>query len=99
MAMAKISELVKTYKLLNDPNAPDWNVRFVGGAVVALAVIAAAGALLWSAGNANDDATAPAAAVETEAPPTDDGTCQELPEGAVPSEAPAADDPCVPALP
>ena len=96
--MAKISELVKTYKLLNDPNAPDWNVRFVGGAVIALAVIAAAGALLWSAGNANDDTSAPAAAVSNEPGDTADPACEPLPEG-VAAPTPLPEDPCVPPLP
>lgn len=59
--MAKITELVKTYRLLSDPNAPDWNVKFAGAAFVALALIAAAGALVWSASQANEP-TAPAAA-------------------------------------
>lgn len=63
--MAKISELVKTYKLLNDPNAPDWNVKFVGGAIVAIMVVAAAGAALWAAnrgGEVEAATSAPAAA-------------------------------------
>jgi hypothetical protein len=69
--MAKISELVKTYRLLSDPNAPDWNVKFLGGVVIALALVAAAGALVWS--NAATPEVAPAAAVES--PPEAPAAC------------------------
>lgn len=72
--MAKISELVKTYKLLNDPNAPDWNVKFIGATIVALVVIAAAGAALWHANRGGDaPATAPAATTGSE--PGDATSC------------------------
>lgn len=64
--MAKISELVKTYRLLSDPNAPDWNVRFVGGVVLALAVVAAATAVVWSATRGDGEPSAPAAAVASD---------------------------------
>ncbi|HUR69785.1 MAG TPA: hypothetical protein VM370_11125 [Candidatus Thermoplasmatota archaeon] len=60
--MAKISELVKTYRFLSDPNAPEWNVKFVGGIVIALALLAAAGATLWGASQRNSEGDEPAAA-------------------------------------
>jgi len=70
--MAKISELVKTFKLLNDPEAPDWNVKFVGGALIAVVVVAAAGAALW--GMQQDGAEPTSAAATTE--PGDARTCE-----------------------
>lgn len=78
--MAKISELVKTFKLLSDPNAPDWNVKFVGGVVIALAIIGASGAFLWSAhGGGDPSVQAPAMAASQEQPtqaaPGDLTTC------------------------
>jgi hypothetical protein len=47
--MARISEIVKTYKLLNDPDAPHWSVRFVGGLAIAALVIAGGAAIVWGA--------------------------------------------------
>lgn len=44
----RISELVKTYRLLNDPDAPAWNVKFVGALSVVAAVALAAGGLYWA---------------------------------------------------
>lgn len=74
--MAKISELVKTFKLLSDPNAPEWNVKFVGGIVLALGIVAASGALLWNASQADPASEAPPAAAEqAEPPPGDVTTC------------------------
>ena len=35
----RISELVKTYRLLNDPDMPQWNVKFAG-AFFRLAIVA-----------------------------------------------------------
>lgn len=43
----RISELVKTYRLLNDPHAPPWNVKFVGALALVGLVAAAAGGLYW----------------------------------------------------
>ena len=75
--MAKISELVKTYKLLSDPQAPDWNVKFVGGMVIALAIIAASGALVYSnlAQPQEDAASLPAAAMQEEPAAGDPPAC------------------------
>lgn len=74
--MAKISDLVKTYRLLSDPNAPDWNVKFIGGIVVAFAIVAAGAALAWNmTTDTGDDATAPAAAQTHEAEPGDLASC------------------------
>lgn len=42
----KIAELVKTYKLLNDPGAPDWSVKFVGAIAIATMLFAGAGAIV-----------------------------------------------------
>lgn len=44
----RIHELVKTYKLLNDPNAPAWNVKFVGAIAGVALLVAGAGAALWA---------------------------------------------------
>lgn len=66
--MAKITELVKTFKLLNDPEAPDWNVKFVGGALLGITLVAAASTALWFA--YQDEALAtPAAATAEPAEP------------------------------
>lgn len=72
--MARISDLVKTYRLLSDPNAPDWNVKFIGGIVIAFALIAAAGAMVWNTGQGAQDATTPAAVATGE--PGDVTTCE-----------------------
>lgn len=91
--MAKISDLVKTYRMLSDPNAPDWNVKFVGAiAIAALVVAASAGALYWGA---RDDAAprAPSAAVQDGA--TDEACAPPSPSApAIPTNAPT---PCSPA--
>lgn len=82
--MAKISDLVKTYRLINDPNAPEWNVKFVGAVVVALAIVAGAtGMLLWGGGDA--PGAAPAASVQ-QPPAGSDGACGGI---ASPSPGPA----------
>lgn len=80
--MAKISDLVKTYRLLTDPNAPDWNVKFVGGIVLALGLVAAGAALAWNAthidGAGSGALDAPAATqqdAEQDAPPGDLASC------------------------
>lgn len=41
--MARLTDLVKTYRLINDPKSPDWNVKF--GAAVFVVVLAAAALL------------------------------------------------------
>lgn len=73
--MAKISDLVKTYRLLSDPNAPDWNVKFIGGVVLALAIVAAGAALAWNAMRGDAPEMAPAAATVDERAPGDLATC------------------------
>lgn len=71
--MAKITDLVKTYRLLSDPNAPDWNVKFIGGiAIAAIVVAAGAGALLWTWSASDVPANAPAASVQDRADPAED---------------------------
>ncbi|MFA5860383.1 MAG: hypothetical protein WDA16_01680 [Candidatus Thermoplasmatota archaeon] len=52
----RIHELVKTYKLINDPNAPSWSVRFVGGIAGIALLLAGVGAIMWAA-HSNDAAT------------------------------------------
>lgn len=42
----KVATLVKTYRLLNDPNAPQWSVRFVSALVVAV-ILCGTGAAVW----------------------------------------------------
>ena len=47
--MTRIPELVKTYKLINDPNAPGWSIRFVGAIAGALLLIAGGAAVYYTA--------------------------------------------------
>jgi hypothetical protein len=47
-----IAELVKTYKIVNDPNAPAWNVKFLGGVAV-VAILLIAGIAFMVAGDAD----------------------------------------------
>lgn len=61
----RIRELVKTYRWLNDPSAPPWNVRFVG-ALVLFGVVAASVGGLYLATRVDDPATGTAASA---APP------------------------------
>lgn len=44
----RIRELVKTYRLINDPDAPSWSVKFVG-ALVIVAGVAGVALLAWYA--------------------------------------------------
>jgi hypothetical protein len=44
----KIHELVKTYKLINDPNSPNWSVKFVGAVAGVVLLVAAVGAIAWA---------------------------------------------------
>lgn len=60
--MARISDLVKTYRLVNDPNAPPWSVRFVGALVVVAVALAGTGA--YVALRAGSDEATPAAAAQ-----------------------------------
>lgn len=69
--MARISELVKTYRLINDPNAPAWSIKFVGGLAIMAVGLAALGAAVLMGGVGERDA--PAAAVQTSAPATPEG--------------------------
>lgn len=97
--MAKITDLVKTYRMLSDPNAPDWNVKFIGGiAVVAIVVAAGAGALLWSTSHDSAPAATPAASVQDAEP--DDDPCSlpaDAPTGAtLPAECVDASPPVLP---
>lgn len=64
----KIAELVKTYRLLNDPDAPDWSIKFVGGVAIATMLMAGAGAILAAKDPAGAGA-APAAAMQEAAEP------------------------------
>jgi len=69
--MARIADLVKTYRMLSDPDAPDWNVKFVGAiAIAAIVVAGGAGALLWSLSADPGAPTAAAARTESTAPPS-----------------------------
>ena len=54
--MARIAELVKAYKLINDPNAPNWSIKFVG-AIAAVALLVAGGAAVyWAASHSQGPA-------------------------------------------
>lgn len=88
-SMAKIGDLVKTYRLLSDPNAPDWNVKFIGAiAIVAVVIAGGAGAILWSVSH---DATpdAPAASVQEPADDAEDPACELAPAAPTPATLPA----------
>ena len=47
--MARIQEIVKTYKLLNDPQSPNWSVKFVGALAIGALMIAGGAAIVWGA--------------------------------------------------
>jgi len=86
--MAKIGDLVKTYRLLSDPNAPDWNVKFIGAIAIAAVVVAGgAGAILWSVSHDPVTDAAPAS-VKEPADPEPAAPCDltaEVPTPATPS--------------
>ena len=87
--MAKIGDLVKTYRLLSDPNAPDWNVKFIGAiAIVAVVVAGGAGAILWSVSN---DIAPGSPAANVQEPPADaeDPACELAPGAPSPATIPA----------
>lgn len=65
--MARIQDLVKTYKVVNDPKAPAWNIKFVGGVVSAGALAASFVLLLW-AGPEDPGVAAAVAAPHSDAP-------------------------------
>lgn len=50
----RTGDLVRTFKAVNDPNAPPWSIRFVG-ALAAFAILLAAGGALWHASRPSDD--------------------------------------------
>lgn len=85
----RTGDLVRTFKAVNDPNAPPWSVRFVG-AVAAFAILLAAGGAVWYASNATDDAAGGQVAAAT-ARDNGDGTSTDY-VGLVPSSAPAVVD-------
>lgn len=53
----RTGDLVRTYKAVNDPNAPPWSIRFVGG-IAAFAILLAGAGALWWASQSSDDAGA-----------------------------------------
>ena len=59
----RITELVKTYRMLSDPEAPAWNVKFVGAIALVALVAAGAGGLYML--TRVDDAAAPGAFADT----------------------------------
>ncbi|HVM44871.1 MAG TPA: hypothetical protein VM582_02955 [Candidatus Thermoplasmatota archaeon] len=91
--MAKISDLVKTYRMLSDPNAPDWSVKFVGGIAVAALAIAGIGAALFWAGGDDPQAQAPAA---SEKAPGEGEGAPECPPLAAPTPVDELPPACVP---
>jgi hypothetical protein len=62
----RINELVKTYRLLSDPQAPAWNVKFVGALALFALVAAGTGGLYYV--TRVDDAAAPGAVANTAGP-------------------------------
>ncbi|MEA3201945.1 MAG: hypothetical protein QOE90_3373 [Thermoplasmata archaeon] len=43
----KIGELVKTYRLINDPEAPNWSIKFVGALVIVAGIVAVVAGSVW----------------------------------------------------
>lgn len=62
----RITELVKTYRLLSDPEAPAWNVKFVSAIALVALVGAGAGGLYLV--TRVDDAASPGAVADTTGP-------------------------------
>lgn len=88
--MAKLTELVKTYKLLSDPNAPDWNVKFIGGIAVAFVIIAAAGGAIWAANHGDAPIAEAPRATSAGGPAAQDDACVDAaPDVATPTALPA----------
>ena len=63
-AWGKTGDLVRTYKAINDPNAPPWSIRFVGG-IAAVALLAAAVGALYVASEDAPGTDIPAASSAT----------------------------------
>lgn len=94
--MAPIRDLVKTYRLINDPAAPQWSIRFIGGFAVLGAVMIGAGAVLLFGGGDEGALTAAGggAAASRDASTGPDATAE------APRDAPpAGNDTLVPTLP
>lgn len=78
----KIADLVRTYRLLNDPEAPSWNVKFAGIVAAGILAVALVGSVAWDAQNGGS--TTPAAAqmhtgyVGTDLPHAEDGAALPL---------------------
>lgn len=91
----RISELVKTYRLLNDPEAPAWNVKFVGAIGILGLVALGVGGIYWATAQDGSAAVpAPAALGAADARPDaeDDGAAAPLVAYVgFPPEAPSAD--------
>lgn len=66
----RITELVKTYRLLSDPDAPAWNVKFVGAMLIVAAVLAGAGGIYVL--TRVDDASTPGAFADTAGSPEEE---------------------------
>ena len=67
----RIAELVKTYKLINDPNSPSWSIRFVGG-IAAVALLVVGGAAIYFASGGHQPGSINQLAATSE--PQADGT-------------------------
>ena len=76
--MARIQDLVKTHKLLNDPRAPPWSVKFVAIAGSAIALGASFVLLFWA--GPTDPGSLAASAAHAEAPADAGGDAPE-PQG------------------
>lgn len=72
-AWGRTGDLVRTYKAINDPNAPPWSIRFVG-ALAAVALVAAAVGALYVASQDGPTSTTPAAAATAPLGENGDGT-------------------------
>lgn len=86
-AWGRTGDLVRTFKAVNDPNAPPWSVRFVG-AIAAFAILLAAGGAVWYASQAKDDAAGGAQVAAATVEDHGDGTYTDY-VGLVPGGAPA----------
>ena len=86
----RTGDLVRTFKAVNDPNAPPWSIRFIG-AVAAFALVLAAGGAIWYASQSEGAAAGGQRAAAT-LEDHGDGTYTDY-VGLLPTSAPSLVDP------
>ena len=88
-AWGRTGDLVRTFKAVNDPNAPPWSIRFVGAIAAFAILLAGAGALWWASQPSQDVAPGEFAAATVQ--DHGDGTYTDY-VGLVPTAVPQAVD-------